>query len=409
MPTVTGTAEGNSAVTLYVDGKSVGAVTADSNGEWSYTFSSALVEGSHSIKVDATDTAGNVSAQSSATSVTIDTTAPSAISIVRAAGPAGAGALNYTVTFSAPVSGVDASDFTLTTTGNASGRVAGVTQVDDHTYMVTVNDVQGAGTLKVSLDGAGTGIVDRAGNALTSGITSDAFTLQDVPPVILAPPPGISDGARPGISGAAASRPASGILAASGGSPSTLEHVRAPTSLGSYGEQGVVHAPVLVPMGSEIQLSEGSSFEVPVSVWSGMDVSQWSVAELRSLNGDPVPEWLHLDDVSGTIQGNAPEGFHGTLRLEVTVTDSAGVHHAGIVQLHFGDASQHAQPSPAQKPEASAVRAKPDLATQFSRHARTAPISAEAARALHQLHTRSARHVSAASRQTATPVAASRG
>src|SRR6185437_12681555 len=97
------------------------------------------------------------------------------------------------------------------------------------------------------------------------------------------------------------------------------------------------------------------------------------------------PDWLHLDSVSGTIQGNAPEGFHGTLRLEVTVTDGAGVHHAGIVRLHFGDAGQHAQPSPVQKPEAGALRAKPDLETQFSRHAPAAPISAEAARALHQL------------------------
>ena len=37
-PTITGTAEANSTVTVYVDGTAVGTATADGSGAWSYNI-----------------------------------------------------------------------------------------------------------------------------------------------------------------------------------------------------------------------------------------------------------------------------------------------------------------------------------------------------------------------------------
>ncbi|WP_019101276.1 Ig-like domain-containing protein, partial [Chromobacterium haemolyticum] len=75
-PTVTGTAEANSTVTVYVDGTAVGTATADGSGAWSYNLSSALADGNHSIRTTATDLAGNASGQSTTYVITVDTAAP---------------------------------------------------------------------------------------------------------------------------------------------------------------------------------------------------------------------------------------------------------------------------------------------------------------------------------------------
>ncbi len=75
-PTLTGTAEAGAIVTLY-DGDSVlGVVTANAEGNWSYTPTTNLTEGTHSITATATDAAGNVSAPSTSWDFILDITAP---------------------------------------------------------------------------------------------------------------------------------------------------------------------------------------------------------------------------------------------------------------------------------------------------------------------------------------------
>jgi hypothetical protein len=76
-PTVTGTAEAGSTVTLYdTDGTTVlGTAVANGSGDYSIT-SSALTAGGHTLLVHATDMAGNVGAFSSGFAITIDTSAP---------------------------------------------------------------------------------------------------------------------------------------------------------------------------------------------------------------------------------------------------------------------------------------------------------------------------------------------
>ncbi len=63
-PTLTGTADANSVVTLFDGGTQIAVVTADSTGAWTFTPDTALGEGSHSFSVRATDPQGNLSAVS---------------------------------------------------------------------------------------------------------------------------------------------------------------------------------------------------------------------------------------------------------------------------------------------------------------------------------------------------------
>ena len=64
---LTGSAEANSTVTISDGATVLGTAAADGTGAWSYT-TAALLDGAHSLTAKATDTAGNVSAASSALS-----------------------------------------------------------------------------------------------------------------------------------------------------------------------------------------------------------------------------------------------------------------------------------------------------------------------------------------------------
>lgn len=75
-PTLTGTADANSVVTIFDGGTQIAVVTADNTGTWTFTPDTALGEGSHSFTVRATDPQGNLSAVSAPWSVVIDLTAP---------------------------------------------------------------------------------------------------------------------------------------------------------------------------------------------------------------------------------------------------------------------------------------------------------------------------------------------
>ncbi len=81
MPTLNGTAEPGSTVTIRLDGTDVDTVVADSNGAWSYTLTTPLVSGPHTFTVVATDAAGNTSLASGGFTFTVDTTPPLAATI----------------------------------------------------------------------------------------------------------------------------------------------------------------------------------------------------------------------------------------------------------------------------------------------------------------------------------------
>ncbi|MDH1210085.1 Ig-like domain-containing protein [Pseudomonas chengduensis] len=107
--------------------------------------------------------------------VRIDTTAPTAaLALDQAA--SSAGNVRYTLTFSEDVSGVDLSDFSLVSTGNAQGTLSGLVQIDARTYQITISNVVGSGSLALALNSSGTGISDSAGNALIGGLLGQPYT-----------------------------------------------------------------------------------------------------------------------------------------------------------------------------------------------------------------------------------------
>lgn len=79
--------------------------------------------------------------------------------------PAGSDAsVQYNLTFNQAVTGVDISDFELTLGAGVSGRVALVTTSNNITYLITVDDLAGQGTIGLALKD-NTNIGDSVGNA----------------------------------------------------------------------------------------------------------------------------------------------------------------------------------------------------------------------------------------------------
>lgn len=71
-PAITGTAEANSSVKIYLDGTLLASVTADASGNYVYTPTVALPDGSHTVYSTATDAAGNTSVVSSTNTFTVN-------------------------------------------------------------------------------------------------------------------------------------------------------------------------------------------------------------------------------------------------------------------------------------------------------------------------------------------------
>jgi hypothetical protein len=77
-PTVAGTAEPYASVVLRRNGVPLPTLTADANGDWSYTFDTAIPDGVYSMTARQTDVGGAVSALSGAVSLKVDSQPPSA-------------------------------------------------------------------------------------------------------------------------------------------------------------------------------------------------------------------------------------------------------------------------------------------------------------------------------------------
>ncbi|HSA99886.1 MAG TPA: choice-of-anchor Q domain-containing protein, partial [Anaerolineales bacterium] len=118
----------------------------------------------------AVDASGNGNVAAPQFSRTYDTVSP-IVTINRAAGennPTNAASVNFTVTFSEPVSGVDVTapfdDFTLAATGVTGAAITSVSG-SGSTYTVTVNTGSGNGTLRLDVP-VGATITDAVGNLL---------------------------------------------------------------------------------------------------------------------------------------------------------------------------------------------------------------------------------------------------
>ncbi|GAA5234286.1 DUF4214 domain-containing protein [Verticiella sediminum] len=116
-------------------------------------------------------------------------TVPTVLSLVRDEGAAehtNADTIEFRITFSEPVTGVDAADFVLTSSGTAIGTVTGITRMHyDHAqYVVTVTTVSGDGVLALGLKNADTGITAEAsGRPMASGYSGgESYTIDNTAP-----------------------------------------------------------------------------------------------------------------------------------------------------------------------------------------------------------------------------------
>ncbi|MCT7956699.1 Ig-like domain-containing protein [Laspinema palackyanum] len=179
-------------------GGTAGATTANVTGSGT-TYNVAVTgmtsPGTITASVNAgavTDVAGNTSTASTSSDneVTYDNTIPTVTSITRAdANPSMAATVNYTVTFSENVTGVNASDFSLAAGSIADASITSVTG-SGSTYTVAVDTGTADGTvqinltdddtivnsLSVPLGGSGTGNGDSTGQIYTVDKTEATVT-----------------------------------------------------------------------------------------------------------------------------------------------------------------------------------------------------------------------------------------
>jgi len=136
---------------------------------------------------DITDTTGNALVAGASDTFVIDRTAPTGVALLRAsANPSTASSVNFTVAFSEAVTGVDATDFTLTGTAATGASIGTVTKLSDSLYTVAVNTITGDGTLGLDLNSSSTGITDVAGNAISGGLTGQLYTIDNTAPTVTA-------------------------------------------------------------------------------------------------------------------------------------------------------------------------------------------------------------------------------
>ncbi|WP_443096430.1 hypothetical protein, partial [Segetibacter aerophilus] len=148
-----------------------------------YTMVAADASGAVPFTINFSNTAGTAGTQVTTTtngsSVTFDKTAPTVTGITRQVPltqTTNSTTVTYRAAFSETVSGVDATDFSLTTvSGAATGTIGTVTAVagsNNTFYDVTVSSISGNGNIRLDLKGSGTGITDAASNAIAGGYTT---------------------------------------------------------------------------------------------------------------------------------------------------------------------------------------------------------------------------------------------
>ncbi|MCC9168689.1 Ig-like domain-containing protein [Pontibacter harenae] len=159
-PTITGKAEANATVAIYSNGEEVGTVTADAEGNWTYTFSPSLTDGAYEVAVTATDASGNESDKSAALAITVDTVAPAGYAIVFNTEPVDV--TNQTAT-SLSITGAEVgTTYTYSISSEHGGTpVTGTATVQQGAFDLSDLDLSGLsdGTLTVTLS-----LTDASGN-----------------------------------------------------------------------------------------------------------------------------------------------------------------------------------------------------------------------------------------------------
>uniref|UniRef100_UPI002017C13A Ig-like domain-containing protein n=1 Tax=Chitinivorax sp. B TaxID=2502235 RepID=UPI002017C13A len=176
--------------TLTTTGMAAGTLASISGSGTTYTITVTGISGTGTIAVDLNNSGtGIVDINNNAigggfsgTTRAVDVDSPT-VSSISSSGAGNATTTTYAVIFSESVAEVDLSDFTLNTTGTATGTLASISG-SGTTYTITVTGISGNGTMAVDLNGSGTRIVDAGGNAISGGFSGAARTVDFTPPSV---------------------------------------------------------------------------------------------------------------------------------------------------------------------------------------------------------------------------------
>ena len=192
-PTLTGTAEAKSIITLYDGTMKVGTATASATGAYSIT-ASTLANGSHTLTVTATDTAGNVSAASPGLAIVIDTVIPAtpAAPTINAASDTGTSVTDGITNVTTPtVSGTAEAGATVTLL-DAKAVVGSAVADSNGAYSITSSTLaEGSHALTVTATDAA-GNVSKASTARTVVIDTAPPATPAVPTLAAASDTGVS-------------------------------------------------------------------------------------------------------------------------------------------------------------------------------------------------------------------------
>ncbi|AWN43005.1 Ig-like domain-containing protein [Methylobacterium durans] len=177
--TVTGLDAGTSGTAIFTDGTRTVSVAVAGDGTFSADLSG--LGGTVTSSLVLADTAGN-GATIAGPTLTLDTLAPAGSAAADASGGPAATSFTVTVTFPESVTGLGAEDFVLSGTGDSAGTISGVAG-SGGSYVVTVSNVTGSGTLTLGL-APGSDVADAAGNLASLAPASRAVDI----PVPGAPP-----------------------------------------------------------------------------------------------------------------------------------------------------------------------------------------------------------------------------
>jgi hypothetical protein len=180
-----------------------GSVAGVSGGPIIYTVSVNTGSGDGDLRLDmpvnatVSDMVGNAlpTPFTSGESYKVDRTPPTVVSIVNAdPNPTSASSVNYTVTFSEAVAGVDSADFALSTTDTLSGvSVTGISG-GPVIYTVSANTGTGDGTLRLDVPASAT-VTDMAENQLTASYTgTEIYTVDRKGPTVISVVPARANG-----------------------------------------------------------------------------------------------------------------------------------------------------------------------------------------------------------------------
>jgi hypothetical protein len=180
-PTVTGTLEAGSVVTLYDEtNAALGSVVAT---DGTYAINAHLGEGTHALRVNARDLAGNTSALSAPLTVNVDTRPPTASLTAASVLSTSDATVFYTLSFSEPLSGaINLNNFALSTSAGIRGAaITGLSGGGGIPYTISVATGTGSGTIELNFDSANAGIQDLAANPLRGSLSGPVYLVRNVP------------------------------------------------------------------------------------------------------------------------------------------------------------------------------------------------------------------------------------